>query len=149
MFMRGQLGKPVPSPVVLGQVSERFREAVKTQAEREDVPVYQFKHKERKDDIANNFRRQRQVRDGIVFIGVAQEKAQAFNGKKVNGQFQFDRDKTVYVNHYYFYIDDEDFGPLFLKVCRFGGYHCPGRMLRTMVTTELCAVGNQAVSERA
>ena len=29
------------------------------------------------------------VRDGIVFIGVAQEKAQAFQGKKVNGQFQF------------------------------------------------------------
>ena len=93
-FMRGQLEKPVPSPVVLGQVSEGFREAVKTQAEREGIPVYQFKHKERKDDIANNFRRQRQVRDGIVFIGVAQEKAQAFNGKKVNGHFQFDRDKT-------------------------------------------------------
>jgi hypothetical protein len=29
MFMRNQLGKPVPSPVVLGQVSEKFREAVK------------------------------------------------------------------------------------------------------------------------
>ena len=56
------------------------------------------------------------VRDQIVFIGVAQEKAKAFNGTKVNGQFQFNRDKTVYVNHYYFYIDDEDFGPLFLKV---------------------------------
>ena len=119
MFMRVQLGKPVPSPVVLGQVSERFREAVKAQAEREDIPVYQFQHKERKDDIANDFRRQRQVRDGIVFIGVAQEKAQAFNGKKVNGQFEFNRDKTVYVNHYYFYIDDEDFGPLFIKVCSY------------------------------
>jgi hypothetical protein len=35
MFMRFQLGKPVPSPVVLGQVSERFRGAVKTQAELE------------------------------------------------------------------------------------------------------------------
>ena len=116
MFMRGQLGKPVPSPVVLGQVSEKFRQAVKAQAEREQIPIYQFQHKERKDDIANDFRRQRQVRDGIVFIGVAQEKAQAFHGKKVNGQFQFDRDKTVYVNHYYFYIDDADFGPLFLKV---------------------------------
>ena len=22
-------------------------------------------------------------------------------------------------NHYYFYIDDEDFGPLFLKVCSY------------------------------
>src|ERR1700684_952193 len=119
MFMRGQLGKPVPSPVVLGQVSEKFREAVKGMVEREGIPLYQFRHKERKDDIANNFRRQRQVRDGIVFIGVAQEKAQAFNGKKVNGQFQFDRDKTVYVNHYYFYIDDADFGPLFIKVCSY------------------------------
>ena len=80
--MRFQLEKPVPSPVVLGQVSEKFRAAVKTQAEREDIPIYQFDHKERKDDIANNFRRQRQERDGVVFIGVAQEKAQAFNGKK-------------------------------------------------------------------
>src|SRR5260370_25140192 len=87
MFMRFQLGKPVPSPVVLGQVSENFRTAVKKLAEREDIPVYQFKHEERKDYIANAFRKQRQIRDGIVFIGVAQEKAQAFNGKKVNGQF--------------------------------------------------------------
>ena len=46
-------------------------------------------------EIANEFRRQRGTRDGIVCIGVAQEKAQAFNGKKVNGQLQFDRDKTV------------------------------------------------------
>jgi len=113
-FMREQLDKPVPSPVVLGQISEKFREAVKALAEREGIPVYQFQHKEKKDDLANEFRRQRPARDAIVFIGVAQEKAQAFNGRKINGQFQFDRDKTVYVNHYYFYIDDEDFGPLFV-----------------------------------
>src|SRR5664279_1195204 len=131
-FMRGQLEKPVPSPVVLGQVSERFREAVKAQAERDQIPIYQFQHKERKDDIANDFRRQRQVRDEIVFIGVAQEKAQAFNGKKVNGQFEFNRDKTVYVNHYYFYIDDEDFGPLFLKVCSYAPW-----------STKLCLNGHE------
>jgi hypothetical protein len=46
MFMREQLGKPVPSPVVLGQLSEKFRD-------------------------------------------------------------------------YYFYIDDENFGPLFIKVCSY------------------------------
>src|SRR3954466_9149847 len=117
--MRVQLGKPIPSPVVLGQVTEKFRDAVQAQAERQQIPVYQFQHKERKDDIANEFRRQRGVRDQIVFIGVAQEKAKAFSGTKINGQFQFQRDKTVYVNHYYFYIDDEDFGPLFLKVCSY------------------------------
>jgi hypothetical protein len=118
-FMREQLGKPIPSPVVLGQISERFREAVKALAERDEIPVYQFQHKEKKDDLANELRRQRPVRDSIVFIGVAQERAQAFQGRKINGQFQFDRDKTVYVNHYYFYIDDEEFGPLFIKVCSY------------------------------
>src|ERR1700729_963454 len=93
IFMRDQLGKPVPSPVVLGQVSEKFREAVKTLAEQEGIPIHHFDHKERKDDIANSFRKQRAVRDGIVFIGVAQEKAQTFSGKKVDGQFEFQRDK--------------------------------------------------------
>jgi len=119
VFMRDQLGKPVPSPVVLGQISEQFRESVKRLVEQKSIPLYQFRHKERKDDIANEFRRQRAVRDGIVFIGVAQEKAQAFQGRKIAGQFQFDCDKTVYVNHYYFYLDDEEFGPLFLKICSY------------------------------
>lgn len=118
-FMREQLGKPIPSPVVLGQVTEKFREAVKAKAEAEAIPIYQFSHKERKDDVANQIRRQRRVRDGVVFIGVAQEKAQAFSGKKIGSQFEFTRGKTVYVNHYYFYIDDADFGPLFLKVCSY------------------------------
>ena len=118
-FMREQLGKPIPSPVVLGQVTEKFRDAVKALAERQQIPIYQFDHKERKDDVANRIRKERGVRDGIVFIGVAQEKAQAFQGKKIDGRFEFTRDKTVYVNHYYFYIDDEDFGPLFIKVCSY------------------------------
>jgi hypothetical protein len=118
-FMREQLGKPIPSPVVLGQVTEKFREAVEIKAERDEIPICQFDHKERKDDVANRIRRQRGVHDGIVFIGLAQEKAQAFSGKKVGGQFEFTRDKTVYVNHYYFSIDGADFGPLLVKVCSY------------------------------
>jgi len=119
IFMRDQLGKPIPSPVVLGQISEKFRDGVKRMAEQEQIPMHAFTHQERKDDTANRIRQQRGTRDGVVFIGVAQEKAKAFSGKKVNGRFEFNRDKTVYVNHYYFYIDDEDFGPLFVKVCSY------------------------------
>jgi hypothetical protein len=118
-FMREQLGKPIASPVVLGQISEKFRGAVKELADGDRIPVYAFSHKEKKDDIANRIRSERGVRDAVVFIGVAQEKATAFQGKKVNGRFEFTRDKTVYVNHYYFYIDDADFGPLFIKVCSY------------------------------
>lgn len=118
-FMREQLGKPIPSPAILGQVTEKFRDAVEAMAERQQIPVYQFNHKERKDDVANQFRRQRGIRDCIVFVGVAQKKAKAYQGKKIDGQFLFTRDKTVYVNHYYFYIDNADFGPLFIKVCSY------------------------------
>ena len=108
-FMREQLGKPIPSPVVLGQVTEKFRETVKALAEERQIPIHKFDHKERKDDLANELRKKRGLRDQIVFIGVAQEKAQTFQGKKEDGHFQFSREKAVYVNHYYFYIDDADY----------------------------------------
>ena len=119
MFMRDQLGKPIPSPVVLGQITEKFRKEVKALADQGQIPIHPFTHKEKKDPIANRFRRERGTRDGIVFIGVAQEKTKAFNGRKINGQFQFDRDRTAYVKHYYFYIDDEEFGPFFIKACSY------------------------------
>src|SRR6187549_2219533 len=60
-FMREQLGKPIPSLVVLGQVTEKFREAVKVMAEQQAIPIYQFNHQERKDDIAHRIRQQRGV----------------------------------------------------------------------------------------
>jgi hypothetical protein len=41
------VGKPIPSPVVLWQVTEGFREAVKSLAQREQIPIYQFTHQER------------------------------------------------------------------------------------------------------
>jgi hypothetical protein len=67
--MREQLGKPVPSPVVLGQVTERFRE-VKALAEQQQIPIYQFDHKERKDDVANRIRQQRGIHVGMCLFGV-------------------------------------------------------------------------------
>ena len=55
----------------------------------------------------------------MVFMGVAQEKAQTFSARKEGRTFDYDRGKTVYVNHYYFYIAEQDFGPIFLKVCSY------------------------------
>lgn len=123
VFLREHLGKPIPSPAVLGQVTTRFRDAVQAFAAENEIPLIKFESGERKDDRACRIRQERGVRGGLVFIGVAQEKAQAFSGKprpeKGAGWFDYTRDKTVYVNHYYFYVDDEEFGPGFVKVCSY------------------------------
>ena len=37
----------------------KFRDAVKAMVEHRQIPVYQFNHEERKDDAANQFRRER------------------------------------------------------------------------------------------
>jgi hypothetical protein len=95
LFLSEHLGKPVPSPVVLAQITQRFVEELKSYAEQNAIPVIQFEHGERKEDRANRLRQQRPVRDEVVFLGVAQEKAQAFSARKGDGRFLFNRDKTV------------------------------------------------------
>lgn len=122
-FMREHLDKPIPSPAVLGQVTSRFRDQVQAFAVDHEIPLIHFERGERKDDRANRMRRQRGVRGDVVFIGVAQEKAKTYSGRKVPEKgpawFDYTRDKTVCVNHYYFYVDDEEFGPAFVKVCSY------------------------------
>lgn len=122
-FMMERLGKPIPSPSLLGRITQSFVAAVKEFATNNAIPVVKFEHKQRKDDIGNALRAGRSVRDEVVFIGVAQEKARAFSGRKRDKKgyvgFDYQRDKAVCVNHYYFYIDDEDFGPVFIKICSY------------------------------
>ena len=117
-FLTEHWGKPIPSPALLGPMTQAWVVAVKALASEPGIPVVPFQHGQRKDEVANRLRQQRGVRDQVVFIGVAQEKAQTFSARKEGNTFH-DRDQTVYVNHYYFYIDDEDFGPIFLKVCSY------------------------------
>lgn len=122
-FMIERLGKPIPSPSLLGKITQGFVAAVKQFAQDNEIPLLKFEHKQRKDDIANELRAKRSVRDRVVFIGVAQEKAKTFSGRKREKKgyvgFDYQQDKSVHVNQYYFYIDDEDFGPVFIKVCSY------------------------------
>jgi hypothetical protein len=79
----------------------------------------------RKDEVVAPYRTRRQGRPGIVLLGVAQERALAWSGSKVQRgrhvQFTFRR-KTVCVNHYYFYLIDPEWRPAFLKVCGYAPY---------------------------
>jgi len=120
-FMMEQMGMRIPSPVILQHVTQGYVKALKDFAARDEIPIFPFDHKDRKDDIANAFRAERGIRDGVVFIGVAQEKAWTFQAHKKDQKgyvgFDYARDKPAYMNHYYIYLDDAEFGPGFIKVC--------------------------------
>src|SRR5437879_13564204 len=81
-FLTEHLGKPIPSPALLGQITQSWVESVKGLASQQEIPWVRFQHGERKDEVAKRIRQQRGVRDQVVFIGVAQEKAPTVCGRK-------------------------------------------------------------------
>jgi hypothetical protein len=122
-FLRDHLGHPIPSPALFAPMLDRFVSAIKTYATTHQVPLIAFERGERKDDVVADYRARRPLVDGVVVIGVAQEKMRAFKAYKRSGPqggvtFDFAR-QTVAVNHYYFYLHDPEWGPAFLK---FGTY---------------------------
>jgi hypothetical protein len=119
-FCREHLGKPIASPALFGPLHDRFVQAVHTFAVKQEVPLIHFPRGQRKDTIAARYRAHSKVDDGVVFIGIAHEKATSFKARKVAGKnggvsFDFSR-QSVAVNQIYFYVQDAEWGPAFVKV---------------------------------
>lgn len=124
-FMMKHRGNKIPSPAILKQMSEDFSRRLKAYAEAQQIPFVHFERNQRKDDVAKQFLENHQGKQGVLFIGIAQEKAWAFKATttKDQGRITFDYSRQwVYVNHYYFYLVDEDFGPTFIKLCAYAPY---------------------------
>jgi hypothetical protein len=115
----------IASPAVFGQVTTAFKTRLRAWATEHAVPWIDFRKGQRKDQVVEPYRAKRQGRPGVVLIGVAQEKASAWTAtKKQTGRFvdfAFFR-KAVYVNHYYIYLLDPEWGPAFIKVCGYAPY---------------------------
>jgi hypothetical protein len=119
-FLREHLGNPIPSPALFRPLHDRFVAQVTGYAQQHQVPLIPFARGQRKDDLAAEQRAQFSGSEGVVFIGVAQEKASSFKASKSLGpqggvHFGFSR-QPVAVNHYYFYVQDPEWGPAFLKI---------------------------------
>ena len=104
-FLCQQRGKPIASPALLGHITGKFVAKVKAFAKEQGIPLFHFERNESKDRRAHQLRRERPVRDAVVFIGIAQEKAYAFSAHRLPGKratFEFSRNKSVIPNYYYF-----------------------------------------------
>jgi hypothetical protein len=114
------LGHPIPSPALFRPMHDRFVNAVKAFAAAGAAPLIEFESGQDKDAIVATHRARFLGNDGVVVIGVPQEKARAFKAHKRSGPqggvtFDFTR-QSVAVNHYYFYVQGPEWGPAFVKI---------------------------------
>ena len=125
-FLKTQLGVRVPSTVMVAPMSQRFVDALERFAETQGVDLVTFKKGERKDAVAKQYLAKFEGDEGVLFVGKAQEKASVFRTTKrrdAQGKtYPWIIRSTTPVNHYYVYILDRDFGPLFLKFCTYFPY---------------------------
>jgi len=118
-FCRQQLNAPIASPALFRPLLERFTHAVNAFSEQHNVPIIHFTRDRKKDAVAAEQRARFTADEGVVFIGIAQEKASSFKGHKDTAQpgvsFTFSR-QPVFVNQLYFYVQDREWGPAFIKI---------------------------------
>jgi hypothetical protein len=127
-FLLDRVGGNIPSPAILGRIGRDYVEAVDRFAIDREIPVVRFAKGACKEDLARPYLQaaERAGRCGVVMIGVAQEKAYAWRGWRDGGNdehphFEFGR-QAIYVNHYYFYIYDREWGPAFIKTNAYAPY---------------------------
>jgi hypothetical protein len=123
-FFHDHRGQPIASSALMAPISAAFVAAIKAFADREGVPLVDFKRGERKDDVAKEHLARFSGEEGVLFVGRAQEKTTVFRTEKRRNQmtgrpYAWIVKSTAIVNQFYVYAVDADFGPFFLK---FGSY---------------------------
>ena len=109
-------------------MTRAFVEAIEQFIQQHQIPLVTFEKGQRKDDVAARFREKFPHREGVVFVGKAQEKCTVYrtekrHNPKNNTSYAWIVKSTALVNHYYFYCVDENFGPFFLKFCSYFPYN--------------------------
>jgi len=127
-FIRHQRKAKVLSTTAVEPMTRAFVQSIESFAQQHEIPLISFEKGRRKDEIAAELRAKYPHRDGLVFIGKAQEKCTVYrtesrHNPKTHARYAWIVKTTALVNHYYFYCVDENFGPFFLKFCSYFPYN--------------------------
>src|SRR3954454_5334811 len=126
-YLQRQLGLPIASTAPLGKITDAFAAAMHRFARDQQVPWVDFGKGQRKDDLMHEHLARFDRKEGVLFIGRAQEKTQVFRTERrrdSNGEsYPWIERSTGAVNQFYVYAVDADFGPFFLKFCSYFPYN--------------------------
>lgn len=127
-FFRYHRKQPVVSSALMEPISTAFIKNREAFVADQHVPLISFAKKQRKDDVAADYLARWNGREGVLFVGKAQEKVAVFRTEKrtnpdTGKKYPWIVKSTAMVNQYYFYCVDEDFGPFFLKFSSYFPYN--------------------------
>jgi hypothetical protein len=127
-FFRECRGYRFASSALMAPMTQAFVDALEDFARSKQLDVVTFEKKQRKDDVAAEYRAGFHGEEGLLFMGKAQEKASVFRTQRrknpqTGASYAWLYRSTAMVNQYYFYALDRDFGPFFLKFCSYFPYN--------------------------
>jgi hypothetical protein len=130
-FLRWQRGYAIPSSAAFGKIGRAYAEEVHRFAGEHGIPVRRFAKGESKEEIARPLMEAAAAEGGtgrVVLIGVAQEKAPVWRSWKAKGHeraahphMEWGR-QMAFVNHFYFYLWDPEWGGAFWKTNAYAPY---------------------------
>lgn len=141
-FLRHR-GQPIPSSALMAPISRAFVEALHAFAAERSLPLVRFRRGERKEDVAAEHLARFAGEEGVLFIGVAQEKTRVFRTERrrnllTGAPYPWIVQGSAMVNQYYLYAVDRDFGLFFLKFSSYFPY-----------TGRLCFNGHEWLKRQA
>ena len=140
-FFVGHRGHHYASTALMDPMTKAFVAAIHGFVAARGLELVSF-GKERKDDVAQQFLARFTGTEGVLFVGRAQEKALVWRTQRRYGRdgssYAWLVRSTAFINYFYFYCVDEDFGPFFIK---FGTYF--------PYTAKLCINGNEWAKRQA
>jgi hypothetical protein len=121
-FIHGHLGQPIASTAAIAPMSRDFVARLRAFADSHGIPRIDFARGQRKDDVMHEHLAAFEAagrREGVLFIGRAQEKNTVFRTEKRRGAdgrpYPWIVRTTSVVNQFYVHCVDEDFGAFFIK----------------------------------
>jgi hypothetical protein len=127
-FLKKHLGHKVASTRLVEPITRAFVAAIEKFVHDNAIPMICFEKGQRKEEVAVQLRARFPKKEGVIFVGKAQEKCTIYRTERRRNprsgkNYAWIVKSAALVNHYYFYCVDQDFGPFFLKFCSYFPYN--------------------------
>jgi hypothetical protein len=142
-FFVGHRGHHYASTALMDPMTKAFVADIHGFVAARGLELVHFAKGQRKDDLVQQFLAKFTESEGVLFVGRAQEKAGVWRTQRrynsvTGGSYAWLVRASAFINFFYFYCVDADFGPFFLKFSTYFPY-----------TAKLCINGNEWAKRQA